>query len=52
MVANIIRSTPLNILFQRASVGDKLHEWEDLVAKITHIYLTSERFVYLELTQQ
>ena len=38
-VANIMRSTPLNISFWRALVRDKLDEWEDLIAKITHIYL-------------
>jgi len=38
-VVNIMRSTPPNISFRRALLGDKLDEWEDLIAKITHIYL-------------
>ena len=46
-VANIMRSTPLNISFRRALVGDKLDEWEDLVAKITHINLTDERDLFI-----
>jgi hypothetical protein len=33
----------MNISFQRALVGVKRDEWEELVAKITHINLTDER---------
>ena len=42
-----MRSTPLNISFRRALVGDKLDEWENLVAKITHIYITDERDLFI-----
>jgi len=45
-----MRSTPLNISFWRALVEDKLDEWGDLVAKITHANLTNEIFIYLDVT--
>ena len=49
-MTNIIKSTPLNISFWRALVEDKLDEWGDLVAKITHANLTNEIFIYLDVT--
>ena len=36
-VASVLSSEPLNILFRRALVDEKLQEWLDLVAKITNI---------------
>jgi hypothetical protein len=36
-VVNVMRTTPLHISFQRASVGINLNQWYNLVAKIAHI---------------
>ena len=41
-VANIMSTTPLNISFQRALVGNKLVAWHDLVAKIANISLNDQ----------
>jgi len=35
-------TTPLNISFQRALVGNKLVAWHDLVAKIANISLNDQ----------
>ena len=37
MVADVFGSSPLNISFRRALVGNKLHEWHDLVAKLMFV---------------
>ena len=42
-VASVLSSEPLNILFRRALVDEKLQEWFDLVAKITNINLVEGR---------
>jgi hypothetical protein len=47
IVTNVMRSTPLNISFRTALVADKHDEWEDLVAKITDINLTNERYLFI-----
>jgi len=38
-VANVLSSSPLNISFRRALVGNKLFEWHSLVASLTHVNL-------------
>ena len=42
-VAEVFRSTPLNVSFQRALVGDKLHDWHRLVARMLNIHLQEGR---------
>ncbi|WVZ91890.1 hypothetical protein U9M48_038003 [Paspalum notatum var. saurae] len=38
-VAEVFRSSPLNISFKRALVGNKLHEWHNLVANLLSVNL-------------
>ena len=49
-VANVLNSAPLNVSFRRALVGNKLLEWQSLVARIAFINLNEGRDIfYLEL---
>ncbi|WVZ67109.1 hypothetical protein U9M48_016236 [Paspalum notatum var. saurae] len=41
-VATVMSTSPLNISFQRALVGNKLQAWHDLVGKITNIILNDQ----------
>jgi hypothetical protein len=38
-VANVLNSTPLNVSFRRALVGNKLLEWQSLVVRVAFINL-------------
>jgi len=38
-VADVLNSTPLNVSFRRALVGNKLLEWQSLVARVAFINL-------------
>ena len=38
-VAKVLATRPLNISFRRALVDNKLVEWRNLVAQITHVDL-------------
>jgi hypothetical protein len=42
-IAHVFRSAPLNIMFRRALVGDKLQRWNELVAKIAFVQLDDQR---------
>ncbi|WVZ69967.1 hypothetical protein U9M48_018679 [Paspalum notatum var. saurae] len=58
-VAAMFSSTPLNISFRRALVGDRFRKWEELVSKIAMVQLddlivlngTSPNMVVSQLTQ-
>ena len=39
MVDDVLNSTPLNVSFRRALVGNKLLEWQSLVARVAFINL-------------
>jgi len=39
-VATVLESTPLNVYFRRALVGDKLLEWNNLVSRLVNITLS------------
>ena len=39
-VATVLESTPLNVSFRRALVGDKLLEWNNLVSRLVNITLS------------
>ncbi|WVZ53210.1 hypothetical protein U9M48_004183, partial [Paspalum notatum var. saurae] len=41
-VATVMSTSPLNISFRRALVGNKLQAWHDLVGKITNIILNDQ----------
>lgn len=41
-VEKIMSTTQLIIPFRRALVGDKLEEWDEMVARITHVILNNE----------
>ena len=36
-VASVLATRPLNLYFRRALVGNKLVEWQNLLAQIAHI---------------
>jgi hypothetical protein len=36
-VVDVLSSTPLNISFRRALVGDKLRDWHNLVARLLSV---------------
>ena len=38
-MADVLNSTPLNVSFRRALVGNKLLEWQSLVARVAFINL-------------
>jgi hypothetical protein len=46
-VANVMSSTPLNISFRRALVGEKLNEWLRLVAQVSNFNLTQGRDTFV-----
>jgi len=43
LVADVLRTRPLNISFRRALTGDKLRLWLELVSKLLSVTLTEER---------
>ena len=43
IVAKVMSTTPLNISFRRAIVGQKLIEWNDLILRLANITLSNEK---------
>ena len=43
LVADVLRTRPLNISFRRALTGDKLRLWLELVSKLLSVTLTEDR---------
>ena len=43
IVAEVLRSVPINITFRRALVGNKLLDWQDLIGRIASINLQDGR---------
>jgi len=46
-VADVLNSTPLNVSFRRALVGNKLLEWQSLVARVVFINLNEGRDIFI-----
>jgi len=46
-VADVLNSTPLNVSFRRALVGNYLLEWQSLVARVTFINLNEGRDTFI-----
>ena len=47
MVAEVFSTTPLNISFRRALVGDKLHDWLHIVDMLLNINLQEGRGTFI-----
>jgi hypothetical protein len=46
-VAQVLSTTPLNISFRRALVGELWEDWLDLVGKVMDVSLTEHRDCFL-----
>jgi hypothetical protein len=46
-VVDVLNSTPLNVFFRRALVGNKLLEWQSLVARVAFINLNEGRDIFI-----
>ena len=47
IVADVLNSTPLNVSFRRALVGNKLLEWQSLAARVAFINLNKGRDTFI-----
>ena len=47
MVADVLNFTPLNVSFRRALVGNKLLEWQSLVARVAFINLNEGQNIFI-----
>jgi hypothetical protein len=51
-VAQVLSTTPLNISFRRALVGELWEDWLDLVGKVMVVSLTEHRDCFLWTTNR
>lgn len=47
IVAEVLNSTPLNVSFRKALVGNKLLEWQSLVARVAFINLNEGQDTFI-----
>ncbi|KAG2589913.1 hypothetical protein PVAP13_5NG333001 [Panicum virgatum] len=46
-MANVFSAIPLNISYRRPLIGDKLLEWQSLVAKIAQVNLNEGKYIFI-----